>query len=124
MHERSLVKLIIEQVLEETRSRRLGRIDEILIQIGEFSGVEPRLVKSAFAEMALDFWDTEVRLSIDVVALAAMCQMCQTTFLIKNFDFVCPHCSASKIEIIAGEELKILSIRAERPLVHETCIKE
>lgn len=114
MHERSLVKTLIEQVLEEGRVRGLGRIHEVRLQIGEFSGVEPSLVESAFAEMASESWDTAVRLTVEVVPLTATCLTCSEAFHVESFRFVCPRCGGGNIQVTAGEELRLVSVRAER----------
>ena len=113
MHERSLVKGLIGQVLEAARTRCLGRLHEIQLRIGEFSGVEPRLVEIAFLEMRPEFWETEVRLSIDVVPLTAMCQSCHVEFAIQGFRFVCPACGSGQVSVISGEEMQLVSIKAE-----------
>ena len=114
MHERSLVNTLIQQVLAESRVRGLGRIHEIDLQIGEFSGVEPRLVESAFAEMALAQFDAEIRLNIEVVPLRANCRACKQSFLVTGFSFVCPNCDCSEVDIASGEEMRLISVRAER----------
>jgi hydrogenase nickel incorporation protein HypA/HybF len=113
MHERSLVKGLIEQVVVEGGNRHLGQIHEILIEIGEFSGVEPVLVKSAFDEMAGEYWPTPVELLIEVIPLSAICQPCQSSFRVTDFRFVCPKCGGGEVKITAGEELRLVSLRAE-----------
>lgn len=119
MHERSLVQALIEQVLEEGRVRSLGQIHEILLQIGEFSGVEPMLVESAFAEMASEHWDYEVRLMVEVVPLTATCRTCGEVFHIEGFRFLCPRCGGGNVQVTAGEEMRLASVRAERQTVCE-----
>jgi hydrogenase nickel incorporation protein HypA/HybF len=114
MHERSLVKALIEQVCEESRNRTLGRIHEIQLQIGEFSGVEPRLVESAFEEMSSGYWDSEVRLHVEVVPLTAKCRACDETFFVQSFCFICPKCESVHVNVIAGEEMRLVSVSAER----------
>ena len=113
MHERSLVKGMIEQVLEEGRIRGLGQIHEIRIEIGEFSGVEPLLLKSAFDEMAVEYWPTPVQLRIDVIPLTANCQTCHENFRVTDFRFVCPKCGGGDVAITAGEEMRLVSLNAE-----------
>lgn len=114
MHERSLVKGLIDQVLEETRIRKLGRLLEIELQIGEFAGVEPRLVESAFAEMAGEVWRDQVQLSIEVLPLQALCRNCQCEFRVADFQFHCPACHSGDTTIIAGEEMRIVNLCCER----------
>lgn len=119
MHERSLVKTLIEQILEEQRIRDLGRIHEVRLQIGAFSGVEPTLVASAFAEMSSAYWDREVQLQIDVVPLDAMCRNCGNQFHVPNFRFTCPLCLSGDVQVTAGEGMQLASIRAERAVAFE-----
>ena len=113
MHERSLVKGLIEKVIEEGRNRRVGQIHEIRIEIGEFSGVEPLLVKSAFDEMAVEYWPTPVQLSIEVVPLTAICHVCESNFRVTDFRFFCPKCGGGEVTVTGGEELRLVSLRAE-----------
>jgi len=113
MHERSLVKGLIEQVLEDARIRSLGQIHEIKIEIGEFSGVESPLVQSAFDEMAGEYWPFQVRLVIDRIPLTAICQNCQESFRVTDFRFICPQCRSGDIKVTAGEEIRLVSLRAE-----------
>lgn len=122
MHERSLVKTLIEQVLDEARVRGLGRIHEVRLQIGEFSGVEPQLVESAFVEMASDVWDPAVRLTIEVVPLAARCLPCDAAFQVEGFRFVCPQCGGGDVQVTGGEEMRLASVRAERQTACEGVI--
>jgi len=114
MHERSLVSGLIDQVREESRLRGLGRIYEIELQIGEFSGVEPQLVQTAFAEMAPEFWSDPVQLSIEIIPLTARCQSCQLEFHVPAFRFHCPSCGHGETQVIAGEEMRIINLQAQR----------
>lgn len=119
MHERSLVKTLIEQILQEQRLHGLGRIHEVHLQLGEFSGVEPTLVASAFAEMSPEYWDCEVQLLIDVVPLTAACRNCGYPFHVQSFRFVCPRCTCGDVHVTAGEGIQLASICAERPVACE-----
>lgn len=113
MHERSLVKSLIEQVLKEGRLRGWSRLHEIHIEIGEFSGVEASLVEIAFAEMSSDAWSHPVSLKLDVVPLTAVCSSCNTSFPVEGFRFECPRCASRQVHITAGEEMRLVSVRAE-----------
>lgn len=119
VHERSLVKTLIEQILEELRIRRLGRLHEVQLQIGEFSGVESTLVASAFAEMSIEYWKQEVLLRIDVVPLTAACQNCGNEFHVQSFRFVCPECGCGNVQVTAGEGMQLASLRAEQAVAYE-----
>jgi hydrogenase nickel incorporation protein HypA/HybF len=113
MHERSLVKSLIEQVCEEARLRKLGRVHVVRLELGEFSGVEPPLVELAFEELAPQSWDHPVRIEVTVVPLTAKCSACGTTFHVVSFRFVCPNCHSSSVDVEAGEEMRLASLEAE-----------
>jgi len=119
MHERSLVRSLIEQVVEEMQSRGIERIVSVQLQIGEFSGVEPALVELAFADEAAREWDSAVRLNLEVVPLTASCRACGVVFRVEQFRFVCPDCGAGHVEVTAGEEMRLASLSAECQAVCE-----
>ncbi len=119
MHERSLVKSLIGQIVEEMHSRGIERIVAVQFQVGEFSGVEPALVELAFAEEAAQTWDAAVRLNLEVVPLTATCRACGAAFRVEQFRFVCPDCGGGDVEVTAGEELRLVSLSAARHTVCE-----
>ncbi len=110
MHERSLVRQLIEQVEEELRNRQLSGLTTVHLDIGEFSGVEPSLIEFAFQEMAVDKWSTAVRLVVNVTPLAAHCRQCGEDFRVERFRFVCPHCKNAAVDVIAGEDMRLVSL--------------
>lgn len=113
MHERSLVAYLIRQIDEELQSRGLTRLHEVRLEIGEFAGVEPILLQLAFEDMAANHWTGSVRLCWSTVPLTARCRQCVAEFAVEGFRFVCPHCSGRDVDVVAGEELKLVSLRAE-----------
>lgn len=113
MHERSLVESLIRQIDEEVQRRGLGRLHGVHLEIGEFAGVESVLFESAFAELAADHWPGAVELTCRSISLTARCRRCLAEFVVERFRFVCPHCQGRELDVIAGEELKLVSLRAE-----------
>ena len=117
MHERSFIKGLIEQVLEEQRIRGLGAIRSIQLQVGEFSGMEPCLIELAFAEMRPEYWQTEVAMVVETIPLTAICKTCQAEFGVLSFRFICPRCGERDVTVTGGEELQITSLTIESPQV-------
>jgi hydrogenase nickel incorporation protein HypA/HybF len=114
MHERSLVLQLIDQVCREAAERGLDEIHEIHLQVGEFSGVESRLVQLAFEELAPLTWTHRVELKVDTVQLTAKCEKCQCQFHVEAFRFICPECRSGDVRVISGEELQLVSLSARR----------
>ena len=52
MHERSLVRSLLAQVQALAAEHPADRVAAIRVRIGEFSGVEPELLQSAYEELA------------------------------------------------------------------------
>jgi hydrogenase nickel incorporation protein HypA/HybF len=118
MHERSLALRLIEQVDDELAARSLVNLNGVRISIGEFAGIEPALLVSAFEELSVQHWDREVPLTLDVVPLTASCNCCGTTFRVERFKFVCPDCHSGLVQVIHGEEIRLISLSAlRRPTV-------
>jgi hydrogenase nickel incorporation protein HypA/HybF len=118
MHERSLAQALIQQIDDELQTRRLCRLREVHLEIGEFAGVEPLLLESAFEELAANHWPAVVRLQWKSVPLTARCQNCVLEFRVERFRFVCPVCGHRQVDILAGEELKLVSLQAETTSLH------
>lgn len=114
MHERALVKSLLDLVSLELNTRSLGTVREIEVEIGEFSGVEPALVATAFDELAPQYWSNQVRLEVRVASLMVSCVQCDHTFHVQQFQFLCPACKAGDVQVISGEEIRLMNIVAER----------
>ncbi len=114
MHERSLVQTLIEQIDDELRQRGLKHLEEVRLEVGEFAGVEPQLMQLAFADLATDHWSQPVRLVWETKPLTARCQNCFQEFRVVRFRFRCPLCDHRQVEIVGGEGIRLVSLRAEK----------
>jgi hydrogenase nickel incorporation protein HypA/HybF len=110
MHERSLVAGLLDQIVREIAPRDPRRVQAVTLEIGEFAGVEPLLLASAFEELAPTVLSPEVRLDWRTVPLRACCESCVQEFSVSQFRFVCPACGASRVRVVAGEELLLVSV--------------
>jgi len=115
MHERTLVKSLIEMVHHESHVRRLGLIREVQVEIGEFSGVDHRLFEMAFDEMANNDWPG-VKLRVELVRLTAMCQDCDDVFEVEQFQFICPECGSTDAHVRKGDTIRLTNLIADRTI--------
>jgi hydrogenase nickel incorporation protein HypA/HybF len=110
MHEASLVQSLLAQsarILEEHGGRS---VESIRVEIGPLSGVEPLLVKSAFERMCDSTPCRGAILTIEEVPLSARCRRCRAEFEIEAFQFVCPSCEATSIQVMRGDEFRLLEV--------------
>jgi len=113
MHERSLVRALLRQVEALAAEHAPHRVLGIRVRIGEFSGVEPELLQSAYDDMVEHTTLRGAELAIDEVPLEAVCQQCGQTFHVDNFRFECAECGSVQLTISGGEELLLESVAME-----------
>ena len=113
MHERSLVRSLLRQVQALAAEHPTNRVVSIKVRIGEFSGVEPELLHSAYLEMVEHSSVRGAELAIERVSLEAVCDQCSKLFAVENYHFQCPHCGSLRLTIHGGEEMLLDSISME-----------
>lgn len=113
MHERSLVQSLLRQVQQVASSHPACRVQAIRVRIGEFSGIEPRLLASAFDDLVQESPLQGTTLDVENVPLAAKCEQCGHEFQIERFSFQCVHCGSSELSLQGGEELLLESVTME-----------
>ena len=117
MHEHSLVHALLEQVERLAGEQGAGEVEEVRVQLGPLSGVEPLLVQSAFEMLAPATIAGQARLVIDEGPLLGQCAHCRHRFEIIDFKFLCPICDSRNIEIKAGDGFVLESITVHRDLL-------
>jgi hydrogenase nickel incorporation protein HypA/HybF len=113
MHERSLVRALLRQVEAIAEEHAPSRVVGIRVRIGEFSGVEAELLRSAYEELSAETMLEAAELTVDRVPLEAVCRQCGETFCIARFRFECPNCGGAQLTISGGEELLLESVVME-----------
>jgi len=113
MHERSLVRSLLRQVQALATEHPDDRVVAIRVRIGEFSGVQPELLQSAYDELAAPTSLCGAELMVQCVPLEATCDQCGKMFAVKNYRFQCPDCGSLRLTVCGGEELLLESISME-----------
>lgn len=112
MHEQSIARALIDQVLAEAQRRELDVIREVNVELGEFSGVESALLRSAFEELSPAWLGENVVLNVTETRLRARCTTCGFEFNVERFRFLCAVCG-SNTTIIAGEDIVLIGLKAK-----------
>ena len=119
MHERSIVRALLRQVCELQTERGADRVVAVRVSVGEFSGVEADLVRTAFEELVEDSPIHGARLELQSIPLTAHCPACSQEFAIVNFEFKCPDCGVAHVKIVRGEGLVLESVTLEENNGHK-----
>jgi hydrogenase nickel incorporation protein HypA/HybF len=113
MHERSLVKALLRQVENVAAKHPGSHILSIRVRIGEFSGVEPQLLASAYDDLKTNTPFRGATLDLEQVPLDAVCELCGNRFRIERFNFQCDSCGSLRLTICGGEEMLLDSVTME-----------
>jgi hydrogenase nickel incorporation protein HypA/HybF len=79
MHEYSIVLSLLEQVADEAGRHEARSVRSVRVRIGEQSGVEPDLIRSAF----------------DIARAGTLCESAELDLVIVQARWECPRCGTS-----------------------------
>lgn len=113
MHEYSLARSLLRQVDALRHERRADRVLVVKIRIGEFAGIEPELLASAFDNLSSQSAARGACLEIQRVSLTVRCHACSRESKVDRYRFVCAHCECRAVEIMSGDEMQLESITME-----------
>ena len=113
MHELSITQSMIEIVLEQAEKAGARKIKTINLVIGELSGFVEESVKFYFGFLSKDTIAEGAELNFVPVAAQGRCRLCDIRFELEEFNWNCPRCGVSDIDITAGRELFVESINIE-----------
>lgn len=113
MHEMSLAVALLRQVEALRQQQGAERVTGICVHVGEFSGVEPDLLREACRQAVEGTSMQGARLELETVPLEAGCEQCGTEFRIHRFTFECPRCRNRNVTVLRGEELVLDSVTME-----------
>jgi hydrogenase nickel incorporation protein HypA/HybF len=110
MHELSVVLEIIKTVGQFAAENEVGRIETLVLQIGELSSVIPKYVEACYPA-AVDGTILEgSELKIDVLQANARCKECGKVYHAPDTRGVCPSCGSKEAELLSGREFFIKEI--------------
>lgn len=121
MHERSLALAIWKEV-ERTAREECARkndplldagvvaVQEVRVQVGPLSGVEPTLLAAAFDDLAKEGLVPSARLVLEPVEFVVRCTACGKTTASSEPQFRCKWCGAFRVDVIQGDGLILESI--------------
>jgi hydrogenase nickel incorporation protein HypA/HybF len=113
MHETSLVEALLEQVQRICADDGASSVEEVHVQLGPLSGVEPLLVTTAFEWLKQGTSAAAAQLVIENVPLEAVCSHCGLESEIHDFRFFCGHCGHDDVQVVRGDEFQLVSVTVD-----------
>lgn len=114
MHEFSIVSSLLESCEEIAQENNATKILKIYLEIGERSGVNIALLRSAFSEFKLGSLCEESQLLIQESKVELACNTCHQKSIAEKLDYThCPQCGSKEVRIIKGNEMLLLRLEME-----------
>ena len=111
MHELGIVTYAARQVDEVARENEIDEIAEVVIEIGEVSGI--------VAEFLIDAWDyfrknypvlAGSKLRCETIKAITHCDGCGRNYPTVQYGKTCPHCGSGETWLLVGRECNIKEI--------------
>jgi len=113
MHEYSILRALLDRVEAEAHARSASSVRRIRVSIGEFAGVEPELLRSAYTLLRERTICQDAELEIRAVKARWECPLC-TRRIAPGEVLQCPECR-TPARLASGDEIMLDQIAMEVP---------
>ncbi|MCX6005024.1 MAG: hydrogenase maturation nickel metallochaperone HypA [Chloroflexi bacterium] len=113
MHEMGVAQNILDIAVAAAQKEGAHKITRINLIAGELRGVVPMQLSFCFGIVAKDTIASGAYLNIEEMPVTAHCENCSSDFSVEDYQYVCPKCGSTKIQLTGGTELRIKDIEIE-----------
>ena len=110
MHEFSLAQEVISLSEKEAARRGISKVREIVIEVGDLSGVEADAFGSALDLLARSSILENAVISINRISGTGLCNACNHQFDMHSRTDQCPLCRSFPSQISGGLEFRVVSM--------------
>lgn len=111
MHELSIAQALIGEIEKAAEREQIRRVLGAKLRVGAISGVERHALELAFPIAVESAAMDPIDLDIEIVPATVDCRDCGHSFSPDQPFFLCERCESVNVEIVAGRELELISIR-------------
>ncbi|ATY84665.1 hypothetical protein CVV65_06700 [Kyrpidia spormannii] len=113
MHELSIAESIVTIAAEE--AARLGsRVRSAVVRVGRLVQIEPENLLFCLGILREDREETRgAEFTIEEESLQLLCRECGHKTVTSEVVFACAACRSSKVDVVAGDALEILSMEVD-----------
>ena len=111
MHEMGIAQQLAQIALDAIPGDvEAPRVEILNLKIGKLAAVVEHSLTFCFEIIARDTPLEGVKLVIESVPVKIQCQGCHRTWEVDTPMFQCPDCQDTKVEMISGREIEIISL--------------
>jgi hydrogenase nickel incorporation protein HypA/HybF len=110
MHELAIAENVLDTITARTADRK---VHVVRLEVGKLSGVSADSLRFCFELAAAGTAADGAVLDIVEPAGRARCRTCAQEFVLEDLILLCA-CGSSDVRVLAGDELRILSVEVSR----------
>jgi hydrogenase nickel incorporation protein HypA/HybF len=110
VHELSLCDDLLGQVVAIAEQQCALSVENITVQIGALSGVEPALLESAFSMMKAGTVAEHAQLIMETSPVTVLCRRCGAQSEATANRLLCNACQSHETTLLSGNELILASV--------------
>ena len=112
MHELSIVASMVDTVQRIAEEQHLTKVDTIVLEIGELSGIVPEFVAQCFPMVTYKTTLRDTRLRLLTAPGNGKCRDCGGTYHINDNRGICPFCGSIAYDVVSGQDFMIKELLA------------
>lgn len=115
MHELSIMSNILDIVVDYAGRNGAKKVSKINLVVGDLSDLIPEWMQTYFDFVSKDTIADKAELVVNRVPAVLKCKGCSFEFTLnkENWQFSCPKCAASDVELLSGREFTVESIEID-----------
>ena len=113
MHEMGLMDAMLRMVKRISAEEKLERVDKIVLEVGELSGIEIPYLYDGFNAVIYGTDWADTKLEVETVPGVLHCNDCDIDFPLKNQELFCPECFGKNLSIKEGRDMVLKSIEGD-----------
>jgi hydrogenase nickel incorporation protein HypA/HybF len=105
VHELSVCRTLVDEVLKLARERDDARVLAVRVRVGALSGVVPALLRHAFPVAVAGTRAQGAALMIEEAPIRVRCAACAVESSVRLDRLLCGHCASARVTLLSGDEL-------------------
>ena len=113
MHEMGIAQSILDIAIAAAEKEGAQRITRVNVVAGELRGIVPLQFTFCFGVMAENTIASGAHLNLEITPVRGRCRVCEETFIVEDYRYICPKCRGGDIQTVGGTELRLRDIEVE-----------
>ena len=113
MHELAVTQSVLEIAIENAKKAEAKKITAINLQIGQLASLVDDSIQFYWDILSEGTIAIGAQLIIDRIPTCMRCFDCSTVFQPIPESFDCPNCKGFRVQVVQGDEMRIVSIDVE-----------